>query len=259
MSQGPPARRHHARSAHPGLAARRLAGIAAELAILTTCGVARDTSPSKLEFALTMAMNSLAGSSLLLDRVEQVLTVSQLPQGVGLLWCTTDDADARARLLRDIAAACAIPEPAAPASTPAHPHPLRTEALGFVMPAEVEPETLNHFEFVPQRPWCRLLRPGDRCLEEPSQPGTCGVRMGGNRRSRQGQGSYPSAPWARAVSPAGREFVPPLDCPLPGIVLQWNKSTDRGSIRRSCSPTGPCSPMAFLLTYQVATLPDDFA
>jgi hypothetical protein len=97
-----------------------------------------------------MAMNSLAGSSLLLDRVEKVLTVSQLPQGVVLICGAQPTMPTPERgCCAIIAAAYAIPEPAVAASTPTHPRPLQTDALGFVIPAGVEPETLNHFDSFP--------------------------------------------------------------------------------------------------------------
>ena len=102
-------------------------------------------------------MNSVAGHSLPLDRVAQVLTVSQLLQGVALvamlwyLWFATNDTDTRARLLAGIAAAaCAgFLSRVLQLVLPTHPRPLHTEALGFVMPAGVAPETLNHFNSFP--------------------------------------------------------------------------------------------------------------
>jgi membrane-associated phospholipid phosphatase len=109
------------------------------------------------DFALIKAMIQVAGHSLPLDRVVQVLTVSQLLHGVALvamLWYlrfATNDVDARARLLAGIAAAaCAgFLSRGLQLVLPTHPRPLRAEALGFVMPAGIAPETLNHFNSFP--------------------------------------------------------------------------------------------------------------
>src|SRR5450432_2897805 len=72
-------------------------GIAAGLAIFTAAALVATLRHQSWDFALIKAMNAIAGHSLLLDRVAQVLTVSQLLQGVALvavlwyLWFATND------------------------------------------------------------------------------------------------------------------------------------------------------------------------
>jgi hypothetical protein len=175
-----------------------------------------------------MAMNSLAGSSLLLDRVEKVLTVSQLPQGVVLICGAQPTMPTPERgCCAIIAAAYAIPEPAVAASTPTHPRPLQTDALGFVIPAGVEPETLNHFDSFPSDHGAVFF--GVAIAVGRNRP------AGDLRRSHGRQSSI-----SPGSTPAGRCHR--LPCRI--VAVEQN--------HRSWF-----YPMAFLLTYQVATLPDD--
>src|SRR3954453_15508912 len=60
-------------------------GIAAGLAIFTAAALVATLRHQSWDFALIKAINSVAGYSLPLDRVAQVLTVSQLLQGVALV------------------------------------------------------------------------------------------------------------------------------------------------------------------------------
>jgi undecaprenyl-diphosphatase len=132
-------------------------GIAAGLAIFMAAALVATLRHQSWDFAVIKAANSIAGHSLLLDRVAQALTVSQLLQGVALvavlwyLWFTTNDVDIRARLLGGIVAAASAGflSRVLQLVLPTHPRPLHTEALGFVIPAGVAPETLNHFNSFP--------------------------------------------------------------------------------------------------------------
>lgn len=134
-----------------------LLGVAGGLAIFTAAALVAMLRQEAWEFPLLKAMNAIAGHSALLDRLVQSLTVNQLPQGVALiallwyLWFETNDIDDRARLLGGlVAAVCAgFLSRVLQLGLPTHLRPLHTEALGFVLPAGVEPQTLNHFNAFP--------------------------------------------------------------------------------------------------------------
>jgi undecaprenyl-diphosphatase len=127
------------------------------LAIFSAAALVAMLRQAGWEFPLVAALNSLANRSAALDRLVQALTVDQLLQGVAFiailwyLWFATDDIDKRARLLGGFAAAaCAgVLSRGLQLALPTHPRPLHTAALSFVMPAGVEPATLNHFNSFP--------------------------------------------------------------------------------------------------------------
>jgi undecaprenyl-diphosphatase len=238
MSKGPTAPASvigASRGAPQALARGASLGMAAGPAIFTAAALLATLRHQSWDFALTKAINSFAGHSPLLDRVEQVLTVSQLPQGVALvavlwyLWFETNDVDTRARLLSGIvAAACAgVLRRVFQLVLPTHPRPLHTEALGFVMPAGVQPATLNHFNSFPSDHGAVFF--GVAIAVGRNRP------AGDLRRSHGRQSSI-----SPGSTPAGRCHR--LPCRI--VAVEQN--------HRSWF-----YPMAFLLTYQVATLPDD--
>ena len=184
-------------------------GIAADLAFFNAAALVATRRNQRGDFVRIKAINSIAGHSLPRDRVAQVLTVSQLLQGVALvamlwhLWFITDNVDTRARLLIGIAAsACAgFLSWVLQLGLPVHPHPLHTEALGFVMPAGVAPETLTHFNSFPSDHgavffglavvvWRNSPRLGLAAFAWAAIVDLARVYKGCH---------YPSAPWARAV------------------------------------------------------------
>jgi membrane-associated phospholipid phosphatase len=132
-------------------------GIAAGLAIFTVAALIATLRQQAWEFPLITAMNAVAGHSVLLDRFVHALTTRDLLQGVvfvallWLLWFDTADDDDRARLLAGIAAAsCAgFVSRLLQLALPTHLRPLHTGTLDFVMPAGVESEALNHFNAFP--------------------------------------------------------------------------------------------------------------
>ena len=141
-----------------GLSPRGISlGIACGLAIFMIAAFVATLRQQGWEFPLIRGINSLAGHSALLDRLAQSLTVDQSLQGgafvalLWFLWFATDATDKRAWLLSGLAAAaCAgFLSRLLQLALPTHPRPLHTLALGFVMPAGVEPATLNHFNSFP--------------------------------------------------------------------------------------------------------------
>ncbi len=171
-------------------------------------------------------MNLIASHSLLLDLVAQVLTVSQLLQGVAsvtvlwYLWFATDDVDARARLPGGIVAAAGAGflSRVLQIVLPTHPRPLHTETLGFVMGAGVAPEMLNHFNSsrAPMVPSSSACRSSSAAII----PGRDSRRSHGRQLSIS-PGSTRAATISSDITssisrPAGGEFVPRPVCPPPG-------------------------------------------
>ncbi len=140
-------------SSHRGI----LLGSACGLAVFTAAACLATVLQPGTDIPLIKAMNGHVGHSALLDHVMHHLTVDQLLQGVAFialfwfLWFATDDADERARLLVGLAAAsCAgILSRILQLALPTHPRPLHTASLGFVIPAGVDPDTLNHYNSFP--------------------------------------------------------------------------------------------------------------
>jgi undecaprenyl-diphosphatase len=109
------------------------------------------------EFALIRALNGFAHRSMLLDRTMHALTTRDLLQGVpfiGLiwfLWFASEDTALRARLLVGTlaAAAAGVLSRIIQLELPTHLRPLHQPQLGFVLPFGVDPDTLNHFNSFP--------------------------------------------------------------------------------------------------------------
>ena len=108
------------------------------------------------EFPVLSAVNSIAGHSMLLDHGMHTLTSRDLLQGVVFialfcyLWFLPDGTDRSALLVGLAAAATAgFASRLLQLALPTHLRPLHTAALGFVMPAGVDPSVLNHFNSFP--------------------------------------------------------------------------------------------------------------
>jgi undecaprenyl-diphosphatase len=108
------------------------------------------------EFPVLRAVNAAAGRSALLDHLMHSLTSRDLLQGVvfiGLIWYLWFDVDERQRpflLTGIIAASCAgFFSRLLQLELPTHPRPLHTPGLGFVMPLGVQSDVLNHYNAFP--------------------------------------------------------------------------------------------------------------
>jgi len=132
-------------------------GVATGLAVFTAAALVATLGQEVLEVPLVEATNALARHAILLDRLVRALTANHLPQGVLLialfwyLWFTTEDVRFRGRLLVGIvAAACAgITSRALQLVLPTHLRPLHASLLTFVPPTGVDPQALNHYSAFP--------------------------------------------------------------------------------------------------------------
>ena len=126
-------------------------------ALFIACAAIAATLQREWEYPVIRAMNAYADHSVLFDRLMHALTTRDLLQGVifiSLLWylwfSTVETAD-RARLLTGaVASTCAgIVSRVLQLVLPTHFRPLHTQALGFVLPVGVTPDALNHFNSFP--------------------------------------------------------------------------------------------------------------
>ncbi len=109
------------------------------------------------EYPLMRALNALAGRSALLDRTVHALTTRDLLEGVvfvallWFLWFAATDTAIRARLLVGTTAAAlsGVLSRLLQIGLPTHLRPLHTTTLDFVLPIGVEREALNHFNSFP--------------------------------------------------------------------------------------------------------------
>lgn len=109
------------------------------------------------EFPVMRAINAYAHHSMMLDRTMHALTARDLLQGVpfiGLiwfLWFTSEDALVRTRLLVGTVAAsfAGVLSRVMQLELPTHLRPLHQSALGFVLPFGVEPDALNNYNSFP--------------------------------------------------------------------------------------------------------------
>jgi undecaprenyl-diphosphatase len=132
-------------------------GVAGGLAIFTAAVLVATLAQQVLEVPLVEAINALSRHAVLLDQFARMLTVNQLPQGVlliGLLWYLWFDAAdirGRGRLVAGLAAAaCAgFASRIMQLALPTHLRPLHTSLLSFQPPIGVDPQTLNHFNAFP--------------------------------------------------------------------------------------------------------------
>lgn len=110
-----------------------------------------------LEFPIVRFVNRVAHRSLLLDGTMHALTTLVLLQGavfislIWYLWFANPDIATRARLMAATltAALAGALSRALQLVLPSHLRPLHTPELGFVLPYDVEPNTLNHFNSFP--------------------------------------------------------------------------------------------------------------
>jgi membrane-associated phospholipid phosphatase len=109
------------------------------------------------EFPIMRAINHYAHRSMLLDRTMHAITTRDLLQGVPFialiwfLWFTTEDIALRGRLLVGTVAASSagVLSRIIQLDLPTHLRPLHQPQLDFVLPFGVEPEALNHFSSFP--------------------------------------------------------------------------------------------------------------
>jgi membrane-associated phospholipid phosphatase len=136
---------------------RNLAPIVGGAALLAACGLVAAFRQQAWEYPVLRVLNAAAGRSVLLDRAVHALTTRDLLEGVvfvallWFLWFRTTDTDVRAHLLIGTTAAslAGISSRLLQIGLPTHLRPLHTPALGFVPPIGVEPDVLNHFNSFP--------------------------------------------------------------------------------------------------------------
>jgi undecaprenyl-diphosphatase len=141
----------------PKAGADQAIAIAAGMFLFVAAGWVAAFRQQAWEYKLLWALNEYAGRSALLDRFVHALTSRELLQGVifvALLWCLWFSADApeiRHRLLAGAVAAvlAGIISRLLQIGLPTHLRPLHTPALAFVPPIGVEPDALNHFSSFP--------------------------------------------------------------------------------------------------------------
>ncbi len=125
--------------------------------LFTSCAAIAAVRQRAWEYPVIRAMNAYADRSALFDRLMHALTTRDLLQGVTFisvlwyLWFSTDNPSDRAGLVTGIvAASCAgIVSRVLQLVLPTHLRPLHTHALGFVLPVGVTPDALNHFNSFP--------------------------------------------------------------------------------------------------------------
>jgi membrane-associated phospholipid phosphatase len=126
-------------------------------ALFMSCAAVAALRQREWEYPVVRAMNAYADHSALFDRLMHALTTRDLLQGVifvsllWYLWFSTAETADRARLITGtVAAACAgIVSRMLQLVLPTHLRPLHTQALGFVLPVGVTPDALNHFNSFP--------------------------------------------------------------------------------------------------------------
>jgi undecaprenyl-diphosphatase len=149
-------------SPHAGIASHRprgfaLPGLIAIAVLLIGSALVAQNLRQEWEFPVIRAINAYARHSMLLDRTMHALTTRDLLQGVpfiGLiwfLWFTSEDPSKRARLLVGTVAAsfAGVLSRIMQLELPTHLRPLHQATLGFVLPFGVEPDALNHFNSFP--------------------------------------------------------------------------------------------------------------
>lgn len=132
-------------------------GVIIGAAVFTGCGLVAALRQQAWEFPVIRALNAVADRSQLLDRGIHALTSRDLLQGVVLialiwyLWFDTADVGVRARLLIGTFAATlsGMLSRLLQIVLPTHLRPLHTPSLDFVLPMGVQPDTLNHFDAFP--------------------------------------------------------------------------------------------------------------
>jgi undecaprenyl-diphosphatase len=134
-----------------------LASICFGIAILLASALIAALQQSVWDYPVIWALNRFARYSVLLDRTVHALTTRDLLQGVVFiammwyLWFTATDVDIRARLLTGLFAASSagVLSRLLQLALPTHLRPLHMPALSFTLPFGVEPDALNHFNSFP--------------------------------------------------------------------------------------------------------------
>jgi undecaprenyl-diphosphatase len=131
--------------------------LAVGAAVLLVSGFIAAQRQREWDFPAIWAMNSFANRSAVLDYFAQALTASDLLQGAAFisvlwfLWFSAPERQIRAGLITGaIAASCAgIVSRILQLALPTHLRPLHSPAVGFVLPRGVEPGMLNHYNSFP--------------------------------------------------------------------------------------------------------------
>jgi membrane-associated phospholipid phosphatase len=152
-----PAVTQNRRTGHLAVSTTSILPLAIGGALFMSCAAIAAMRQREWEYPVIRAMNAYADHSALFDRLMHALTTRDLLQGVifvsllWYLWFSTAETADRARLLTGtVAAACAgIVSRILQLVLPTHLRPLHTQALGFVLPIGVTPDTLNHFNSFP--------------------------------------------------------------------------------------------------------------
>lgn len=134
-----------------------LASICFGIVILLASALIAALQQAVWDYPVIWALNRFARHSVLLDRTIHALTTRDLLQGVVFvammwyLWFTSTDAAIRARLLTGLFAASSagVLSRLLQLALPTHLRPLHLPALGFTLPFGVEPDALNHFNSFP--------------------------------------------------------------------------------------------------------------
>jgi undecaprenyl-diphosphatase len=111
----------------------------------------------RIDYTVVWYFNAFARKSEFVDRSVHALTTLVLLQGavfaslVWYLWFARPDLNSRARLLAGTfaAAAAGVTSRLVQLVLPSHLRPLHTPQLHFVMPISVDPDALNHFNSFP--------------------------------------------------------------------------------------------------------------
>jgi len=134
-----------------------LASICFGIVILLASAMIAALQQAVWDYPVIWALNRFARHSVLFDRAIHALTTRDLLQGVVFvammwyLWFTSTDAAIRARLLTGLFAtsSAGVLSRLLQLALPTHLRPLHLPALGFTLPFGVEPDALNHFNSFP--------------------------------------------------------------------------------------------------------------
>lgn len=126
-------------------------------AVLIGSGLVAEFRQREWEYPILRAINVYAHRSVALDRAMHALTARDLLQGVffialiWFLWFSSEDPSMRGRLLIGTVAAsfAGVLSRLMQLALPTHLRPLHQAQLGFVLPFGVEPDALNHFNAFP--------------------------------------------------------------------------------------------------------------
>jgi undecaprenyl-diphosphatase len=132
-------------------------GISVSLLLFLVGAVIGALDQEQVDFPIVKFLNSFAHRSQLLDKSMHAMTTLVLLQGavfialIWYLWFAFADIEARGRLLAATltAAIAGALSRVLQLVLPSHLRPLHTPQLDFVLPFDVDPNTLNHFNSFP--------------------------------------------------------------------------------------------------------------